>query len=90
MAERLVLQFYHLFHVSTVNLLFVAVSVLVRNHSRFIIGLWLTIRHDCPTIVGVHNIVRTRTGAQGKSQHTGRDNGGSLFHILLLKAIYAR
>ncbi|AAN81824.1 Hypothetical protein c3379 [Escherichia coli CFT073] len=85
--RELLIQFDHLFHVGTVDLLFVAISVFIRNHTGIVISLWFAVRDDGTSVIGVHHIVRTGTGAQGKSQHTGRNNCGSLFHHLLLKAI---
>lgn len=83
--KRLVFQSHHLFHVSTIDLLFVAISVFIRNHTGIVIGLGFTVGHNATSIIGVHNVIRTGTGAQGKSQHTCRDNCGSLFIFFSLK-----
>ena len=90
MDDRLVIQFYHLFHVSAVNLLFVAVSVFIRNHPRFIIGLWLyrqlrLIDHRwyASRNSNQEQALRAKVSIQAEIM------AAVFFHLLLLKAIYA-
>ncbi len=73
-------------HVSTVDLLFVAISVFIRNHpvSLSVCGLpsETMVR---PSLVASHSSNRNRRSGQ-KSAYR-QNNCGSLFHHLLLKAI---
>ena len=66
------LDLFHLFHVRAVDLLLVPVSIFVRNHPGIVIGCRFPFRNDGTTIVSVHHVVVTGTGAQGKSKRTGR------------------
>lgn len=64
--KRLVFQSHHLFHVSTIDLLFVAISVFIRNHTGIVIGLGFTVGHNATSIIGVHNVVGPEQALRAK------------------------
>lgn len=85
--RELLIQFDHLFHVSTVNLLFVAISVFIRNHTGIVISLWFAVRDDGTSVIGVHHIVRTGTGAQEKVSIQAEIIAAVFFIIFSLKRL---
>lgn len=85
--RELLIQFDHLFHVSTVDLLFVAISVFIRNHTGIVISLWFAVRDDGTSVIGVHHIVRTGTGAQGKVSIQAEIIAAVFFIIFSLKRL---
>lgn len=85
--RELLIQFDHLFHVSTVDLLFVAISVFIRNHTGIVISLWFAVRDDGTSVIGVHHIAEPEQALRAKVSIQAEIIAAVFFIIFSLKRL---